>query len=133
MAGLSPGAVGWRVAPTNHPSCCFQVLVTYNGQECAGLVEQHNPLSDKVKVLLPEQGLQACWRVQDVQPAPLQPPTLPAASSPGPAEALQRSVSSNIDVPKRFVPLAGSISLRWERGTWWLRQCLRFGFTPTEW
>ncbi|NWZ47413.1 ZN395 protein, partial [Haliaeetus albicilla] len=78
-----------------------QVLVTYNGQECAGLVEQHNPLSDKVKVLLPEQGLQACWRIQDVRPAPLQPPTLPAAGSPGPAEALQRSVSSNIDVPKR--------------------------------
>ncbi|XP_010288875.1 PREDICTED: zinc finger protein 395 [Phaethon lepturus] len=66
-----------------------QVLVTYNGQECAGLVEQHNPLSDKVKVLLPEQGLQACWRAQDVPVGP------------GPAEVLQRSVSSNIDVPKR--------------------------------
>ncbi|CAM9976522.1 unnamed protein product [Bubo scandiacus] len=78
-----------------------QVLVTYNGQECAGLVEQHNPLSDKVKVLLPEQGLQACWRVQDVRLAAPQPPVLPAAGGPGPAEALQRSVSSNIDVPKR--------------------------------
>uniref|UniRef100_A0A8C8BF41 Zinc finger protein 395 n=1 Tax=Otus sunia TaxID=257818 RepID=A0A8C8BF41_9STRI len=77
------------------------VLVTYNGQECAGLVEQHNPLSDKVKVLLPEQGLQACWRAQDVRPAALQPPVLPAAGGPGPAEVLQRSVSSNIDVPKR--------------------------------
>ncbi|XP_040454448.1 LOW QUALITY PROTEIN: zinc finger protein 395 [Falco naumanni] len=78
-----------------------QVLITYNGQECTGLVEQHNPLSDKVKVLLPEQGLQACWRVQDVRPAILQPPALPTASGPGPAEALQRSVSSSIDVPKR--------------------------------
>ncbi|NXT01713.1 ZN395 protein, partial [Jacana jacana] len=86
-------------APSDkHPLYRFQVLVTYNGQECAGLVEQHNPLSDKVKVLLPEQGLQACWRVQDVRPAALQPPALPG---PGPAEALQRSVSSNIDVPKR--------------------------------
>ncbi|XP_062474528.1 zinc finger protein 395 isoform X2 [Pezoporus occidentalis] len=88
------------------PSCqqlCAgqQVLITYNGQECAGLVEQHNPLSDKMKVLLPEQGLQACWRVQDVRPAMLQPPTLPAAGGPTPADALQRSVSSNIDVPKR--------------------------------
>uniref|UniRef100_A0A8C8BFF3 Zinc finger protein 395 n=1 Tax=Otus sunia TaxID=257818 RepID=A0A8C8BFF3_9STRI len=92
---------GWRVTPTNLPSCHFQVLVTYNGQECAGLVEQHNPLSDKVKVLLPEQGLQACWRAQDVRPAALQPPVLPAAGGPGPAEVLQRSVSSNIDVPKR--------------------------------
>ncbi|XP_009893747.1 PREDICTED: zinc finger protein 395 [Charadrius vociferus] len=69
----------------SHQQLCAgqQVLVTYNGQECAGLVEQHNPLSDKVKVLLPEQGLQACWRVRAVP------------------EALQRSVSSNIDVPKR--------------------------------
>ncbi|XP_074904982.1 zinc finger protein 395 isoform X2 [Buteo buteo] len=92
-----------RFPSPGHRQLCAgqQVLVTYNGQECAGLVEQHNPLSDKVKVLLPEQGLQACWRVQDVRPAPLQPPTLPAAGSPGPAEALQRSVSSNIDVPKR--------------------------------
>ncbi|XP_064911624.1 zinc finger protein 395 isoform X2 [Columba livia] len=73
-----------------------QVLVTYNGQECPGLVEQHNLLSDKVKVPLPDQGLQPCWRVQDVQP-----PALPTAGSPGPSEALQRSVSSNIDVPKR--------------------------------
>ncbi|XP_053920083.1 zinc finger protein 395 isoform X3 [Cuculus canorus] len=78
-----------------------QVLVTYSGQECSGLVEQHNPLGDKVKMLLPEQGLQACWRVQDMRPAALQPPTLPTASGPGPAEVLQRSVSSNIDVPKR--------------------------------
>ncbi|KAM9017498.1 zinc finger protein 395 isoform 1-T1 [Ara ararauna] len=88
------------------PSCqqlCAgqQVLITYNGQECSGLVEQHNPLSDKMKVLLPEQGLQACWRVQDVQPATFQPPTLPAAGGPTPADVLQRSVSSNIDVPKR--------------------------------
>ncbi|NXT27613.1 ZN395 protein, partial [Syrrhaptes paradoxus] len=78
-----------------------QVLVTYNGRECAGLMEQHNPLSDKAKVLLPEQGLQACWGAQDVRPAALQPLTLPTATGPGPAEVLQRSVSSNIDVPKR--------------------------------
>lgn len=102
--------IPWWVALTNPSLCRFQVLVTYNGQECAGLVEQHNPLSDKVKVLLPEQGLQACWRVQDVQPAVLQPSTLPATAGPGPAEVLQRSVSSNIDVPKRFVPLVLSHS-----------------------
>ncbi|NWH68285.1 ZN395 protein, partial [Geococcyx californianus] len=77
-----------------------QVLVTYNGQECTGL-EHHNSLSDKMKVLLPEQSLQACWRAQDTWPAALQPPTLPATGVPSPAEALQRSVSSNIDVPKR--------------------------------
>ncbi|NXM77235.1 ZN395 protein, partial [Serilophus lunatus] len=60
-----------------------QVLITYKGQEC-----------EQGKVLLPEQGLQGCWRVQDT----LQPPPLPLPSS---AEILQRSVSSNIDVPKR--------------------------------
>ncbi|XP_032538151.1 zinc finger protein 395 [Chiroxiphia lanceolata] len=55
-----------------------QVLITSNGQEC-----------EQGKVLLPEQGSQGCWRVQDT----LQPP----------AEILQRSVSSSIDVPKRKV------------------------------
>ncbi|KAM6366636.1 zinc finger protein 395 isoform 2-T2 [Alca torda] len=87
----------------SHQQLCAgqQVLVTYSGQECASLVEQPNLLSSKAKVLLPEQGLQACWRVQDMRPAMLQPPALPAAGSPGPAEMLQRSVSSNIDVPKR--------------------------------
>lgn len=113
------------MALTNCPLCCFQVLVTYNGQECAGLVEQHNPLSDKVKVLLPEQGLQTCWRVQDVRPAVLQPPNLPAAGGPSSAEALQRSVSNSIDVPKRFVLLAVGISLGWERGSQQLQQHLR--------
>ncbi|NXE99818.1 ZN395 protein, partial [Menura novaehollandiae] len=63
-----------------------QVLITYTGQEC-----------DQGKALLPEQGFQACWRVQDT----LQPPAPPAAGNPSPAEALQRSVSSSIDVPKR--------------------------------
>ncbi|NXK52145.1 ZN395 protein, partial [Chauna torquata] len=75
-------------SPSRRQLCTGQqVLVTYSGQECAGLVEQHNPPSDKVKVLQPEQGLHACWSVQDVRPAA--------------AEALQRSVSSSIDVPKR--------------------------------
>ncbi|XP_009953382.1 PREDICTED: zinc finger protein 395 [Leptosomus discolor] len=82
----APSAEDSSQAPSpsrRQPCAGQQVLVTYNGQDCAGLVEQHNPLSDKVKVLLPEQGLQACWRVQDVP------------------EVLERSVSSNIDVPKR--------------------------------
>ncbi|PKK21547.1 zinc finger protein 395 [Columba livia] len=119
IPGLPTGDLGRVSAPRDDGSCALpveesgsalrfpspgcqqlhagqQVLVTYNGQECPGLVEQHNLLSDKVKVPLPDQGLQPCWRVQDVQP-----PALPTAGSPGPSEALQRSVSSNIDVPKR--------------------------------
>lgn len=70
-------------------------MVTYSGQEFAGLAEQHDPPSDKVKVLQPEQGSHTCWRMQDTQPDA--------------TEALQRSVSSSIDVPKRYTPRAGSV------------------------
>ncbi|XP_010000483.1 PREDICTED: zinc finger protein 395 [Chaetura pelagica] len=85
VPSVEEGSQAPRIPSPNHQQLCAgqQVLVTYNGQECTSLVDQHNPLSDKVKVLLPEQGFQTCWRVQDVP------------------EALQRSVSSNIDVPKR--------------------------------
>lgn len=47
-------------------------------------------------MLQPEQGLHACWRARDVRPAA--------------AEALRRSVSSSIDVPRRYVPRAGGVS-----------------------
>uniref|UniRef100_A0A8C3SBW6 Zinc finger protein 395 n=1 Tax=Chelydra serpentina TaxID=8475 RepID=A0A8C3SBW6_CHESE len=88
-----------------------RVSVTYNGQECAGLVEQHNQLSDEVKVLLLEQGLHTCWKTEDVRLAEMQrspPPALPMDHSPATAMdhspatgSVQRSVSRNIDVPKR--------------------------------
>lgn len=98
---LSSGVVHQDAAPITLPLAVFQVLVTYSGQECTGLAEQHNPPSDKVKVLQPEQSLHTCWRLQDVP------------------EALQRSVSNSIDVPKRFVPGAGSISAGWEGAPAW--------------
>ncbi|XP_067426032.1 zinc finger protein 395 isoform X2 [Emydura macquarii macquarii] len=90
-----------------------RVNVTYNGQECAGLVEQHNQMSDEVKVLLLEKGLHTCWKTEDVRLAEIQrspPPTLPMDHSPDTAMdhspdavtgSVQRSVSRNIDVPKR--------------------------------
>ncbi|XP_074847556.1 zinc finger protein 395 isoform X2 [Carettochelys insculpta] len=90
-----------------------RVYVTYNGQECAGLVEQHNRPNDEVKVLLLEQGLRACWKAEDVRLAETQrspPPSLPMDHSPAAAMdhspvaatgSVQRSVSRNIDVPKR--------------------------------
>nr|XP_006116781.1 zinc finger protein 395 isoform X1 [Pelodiscus sinensis]XP_006116782.1 zinc finger protein 395 isoform X2 [Pelodiscus sinensis] len=87
-----------------------RVYVTYNGQECAGLVEQHSQPDDEVKVLLPEQGLQACWKAEDVRLAEIQtplPPPLPMDHSPpaameqSPTGSAPRSVSRNIDVPKR--------------------------------
>ncbi|NXH22368.1 ZN395 protein, partial [Bucco capensis] len=87
-----------RFSSASHQQLCTgqQVVLSYNGQECSGPMEQHKELSDKAKALLPEQSLQTCCRVQE-----LQPPALPTAGGPGPAEVLQRSVSSNIDVPKR--------------------------------
>nr|XP_013802298.1 PREDICTED: zinc finger protein 395 [Apteryx mantelli mantelli] len=48
-----------------------QVVVTYTGQERAGLAEQHHPPSDKVKVLLPERGPRGARRVEDARPAEL--------------------------------------------------------------
>ncbi|XP_017685931.1 PREDICTED: zinc finger protein 395 [Lepidothrix coronata] len=78
--GRAPGFSGLRQLHSGQ-----QVLVTSNGQEC-----------EQGKVLLPEQGSQGCWRVQDT----LQPP----------AGILQRSVSSSIDVPKRSVPSPGGIA-----------------------
>ncbi|XP_039239389.1 zinc finger protein 395, partial [Pipra filicauda] len=69
--GRAPGFSGLRQLHSGQ-----QVLATSSGQEC-----------EQGKVLLPERGSQGCWRVQDA----LQPP----------AEILQRSVSSSIDVPKR--------------------------------
>lgn len=54
----------------------------------------------------PSPAFPACWRVPDA----LQPPSLPDPADPGPAEALQRSVSSSIDVPKRLAPFPGGDS-----------------------
>uniref|UniRef100_A0A8B9QEX6 Zinc finger protein 395 n=1 Tax=Apteryx owenii TaxID=8824 RepID=A0A8B9QEX6_APTOW len=74
-----------------------QVVVTYTGQERAGLAEQHHPPSDKVKVLLPERGPRGARRVEDARPAELRRSPLPASGT----EPLRRSVSSSIDVPRR--------------------------------
>uniref|UniRef100_A0A8D0GDQ0 Zinc finger protein 395 n=1 Tax=Sphenodon punctatus TaxID=8508 RepID=A0A8D0GDQ0_SPHPU len=97
-----------------------KVSIMYNGQECAGLVDQHNPMIDEVKVLLPEQGVHLCRKAEEVKLAEIPPPLeilpvdqggLPSAmdyspvavamdQSPPSGSAL-RSVSRNIDVPKR--------------------------------
>ncbi|XP_065443526.1 zinc finger protein 395 isoform X8 [Chrysemys picta bellii] len=93
-----------------------RVYVTYNGQECAGLVEQHSQLNDEVQVLLEVQGVHTCWKTEDVRLAEMQrspPPTLPMDHSPATAMdqspatgSVQRSVSRNIDVPKRKLDAA---------------------------
>ncbi|MEE6477160.1 hypothetical protein FKM82_011384 [Ascaphus truei] len=84
-----------------------KVYITHNGKECVGLVEQHNHVDDEVKVFVLELGLHLCRKMEDVRLAEAQKsvafsveqalPTSPsAASGTGP-----RSVSLNIDVPKR--------------------------------
>nr|XP_042704824.1 zinc finger protein 395 isoform X1 [Chrysemys picta bellii]XP_042704825.1 zinc finger protein 395 isoform X1 [Chrysemys picta bellii] len=99
------------------PHCkLIGVYVTYNGQECAGLVEQHSQLNDEVQVLLEVQGVHTCWKTEDVRLAEMQrspPPTLPMDHSPATAMdqspatgSVQRSVSRNIDVPKRKLDAA---------------------------
>lgn len=76
----------------------------YGGQECKGLVEQHNWAEDKVTVRLLDQKLQICCKVEEVWLAELQgtTPQVPA-SEPGAQVSAYRPVSRNIDVPKRFV------------------------------
>lgn len=82
--GMNPGrSLGIR---TPNFSCPSQVLLA--------------PLDE------PSPAFPACWRVPDA----LQPPSLPDPADPGPAEALQRSVSSSIDVPKRLAPFPGGDS-----------------------
>ncbi|NWV08000.1 ZN395 protein, partial [Ptilonorhynchus violaceus] len=76
----APGFPGLRQLPGQ------QVLVSSSGRE-----------RERGQALLPERSFQACWRARDT----LQPPAPPHPAYPGPAEALQRSVSSSIDVPKR--------------------------------
>ncbi|XP_061482123.1 zinc finger protein 395 [Rhineura floridana] len=103
-----------------------KVYVTYNGQENAGLVEHHDLVNNEVKVLLLEQGFYICRKAEEVRLANIRGSPLPAlemdcgtpttmdystvpatmehcptavvavAAAPGP-----RSVSRNIDVPKR--------------------------------
>ncbi|XP_016041112.1 zinc finger protein 395 isoform X1 [Erinaceus europaeus] len=88
-------------APVGLPQVVFQpgqkVFVCYGGQECTGLVEQHNWAEDKVTVWLLDRKLQICCRAEEVWLAELQ--ALPP--EPGTQTPIYRPVSRNIDVPKR--------------------------------
>ena len=101
------------------------MCVFHNGQENAGLVEHHDPISNNVKVLLLEHGFYVCRKAEevrliDVQTSP--PPALevdhgtPMTTGYGTAPVAMdhcpsmtdaavasapRSVSRSIDVPKR--------------------------------
>ncbi|XP_008826354.1 zinc finger protein 395 [Nannospalax galili] len=88
------------------PQVAFQpgqkVCVWYGGQECVGLVEQHDWAEDKVTVWLLDQKLQICCKAEEVWLADLQgaishvPALEPRVQVPA-----YRPVSRNIDVPKR--------------------------------
>ncbi|XP_073529971.1 zinc finger protein 395 [Phyllobates terribilis] len=83
-----------------------KVYITHNGQECAGLVEQHNHVDDEVKIFAFDLGLHLCRKTEDVRLAetPKSMSVLPMEQvvSCGPSSsAAQRMVSRSIDVPKR--------------------------------
>ncbi|XP_064411528.1 zinc finger protein 395a isoform X2 [Latimeria chalumnae] len=83
-----------------------KVYVTWDGRECAGVVEQHNHVDDEVTVLMQEEGLRTCRKVEDVHL-----PETPRSQDGHPHQSeltaqssgltSPRLVSCNIDVPKR--------------------------------
>ncbi|XP_031960047.1 zinc finger protein 395 isoform X4 [Corvus moneduloides] len=104
--------LGTRVAAPDGILAASQIPAPHEDGSCSRALEESgrapafpNPGLRQLRgqqVLLtaldePSQGFPACWRVPDA----LQPPSLPDSMNPGPSEALQRSVSSSIDVPKR--------------------------------
>ncbi|XP_026857236.2 zinc finger protein 395a isoform X1 [Electrophorus electricus] len=69
-----------------------RVYVHCGGQECGGVVEQHNHVDDEVSVFLPQLNTHVRRKLEDVWMTPATPP--PPTNTP-------YSVSSSIDVPKR--------------------------------
>ncbi|XP_076835053.1 zinc finger protein 395a isoform X2 [Brachyhypopomus gauderio] len=69
-----------------------RVYVHCGGQECGGVVEQHNHVDDEVSVFLPQLDKHVHRKLEDVWMTP--------ATSPPPANT-PHSVSSSINVPKR--------------------------------
>ncbi|XP_077147862.1 zinc finger protein 395 [Ranitomeya variabilis] len=82
-----------------------KVYITHNGQECAGLVEQHNHVDDEVKIFAFDLGLHLCRKTEDVRlaeaPRTMSVPMEQAVSCSPSSSAAQRMVSRSIDVPKR--------------------------------
>ncbi|XP_048372826.1 zinc finger protein 395 [Sphaerodactylus townsendi] len=102
-----------------------KVYVFHNGQENAGLVDHHDRMSNEVKVLLLEQGFHVCRKAKEVRLAEVPIPPLPTlqmdhgtatvtgygtapvameqcpTTAPVATGSAPRSVSRNIDVPKR--------------------------------
>ncbi|KAG7465768.1 hypothetical protein MATL_G00157040 [Megalops atlanticus] len=68
-----------------------KVYVNCGGQECVGVVEQHNHVDNEVSVYLPRLDQHTLRKAEDVWTTPTTPPA--PVSEP-------RPVSSNIDVPK---------------------------------
>lgn len=66
----------------------FQVYVHCGGQECGGVVEQHNHVDNEVSIFLPQLNQHVHRKLEDVWTNP--------TSSPN------SSVSSSIDVPRRY-------------------------------
>uniref|UniRef100_A0ABM5FAJ5 Zinc finger protein 395 n=1 Tax=Pogona vitticeps TaxID=103695 RepID=A0ABM5FAJ5_9SAUR len=82
--------------PMLHPG--QKVLVFCNGQEEAGLVEQHDPASNEVKVLMPEKGFLVSRKAEEVRLADCQALTAPTLEMDHERTAVARSCSSTISV-----------------------------------
>ncbi|XP_053105332.1 zinc finger protein 395 [Hemicordylus capensis] len=131
LAALEDGPFKEHVEEAGSPNQSWLVLqpgqkvyVFYNGQENAALVDHHDPVNNEVKVFLVEQGFHVCRKAKEVRLAEAQVSPLPALEmeyeapmpmgysavpvamdhSPTTTAAMEsapRSVSRNIDVPKR--------------------------------
>lgn len=76
----------------------FQVYVICGGQECCGVVQQHNHMDNQVSILLPALGQHILRKVEDVWTTPSTPPPPPTTPS---TVSSPLTVSSCIDVPRR--------------------------------
>ncbi len=69
----------------------FQVYVHCGGQECGGVVEQHNHVDNEVSIYLQQLHQHVHRKLEDVWMSP--------------AFSSTSAVSSSIDVPRRYVLL----------------------------
>ncbi|XP_046887544.1 zinc finger protein 395a isoform X1 [Hypomesus transpacificus] len=74
-----------------------KVYVICGGQECCGVVQQHNHMDNQVSILLPALGQHILRKVEDVWTTPSTPPPPPTTPS---TVSSPLTVSSCIDVPR---------------------------------
>uniref|UniRef100_A0A6I8N098 C2H2-type domain-containing protein n=1 Tax=Ornithorhynchus anatinus TaxID=9258 RepID=A0A6I8N098_ORNAN len=102
--GRGPGGTGQTGTPSlDLAQLGSQVLVPFEGQEWPALVELAGRAEDEVTVLLLERGLRVSCKGDEVRPAEpwAGPPRALPPERAAPLSTALRSVSRNIDVPRR--------------------------------